>query len=67
MIAALTDGKIEFTAQMTYSRMDQFDQYTGILLNSESPYGCNVSLSLEPEMADELYMKTVRVTVEVMG
>lgn len=66
-MAALTDGKIEFTTYLTRSEKEHFDQYASIRLESENPYGSNVSLSLEPEMAAELYLKTVRVTVEVMG
>ena len=66
-MADLANGKIEFTTSLTRSEKEQFDQYTGIRLESESAYGCNVSLFLEPEMAGMMYLKTVRVTVEVMG
>ena len=66
-MAALKGGKIEFTAYLTSSTEEQFDQYTGIRLESESLYGSNVSLSVPYEVADKLYLKTVRVTVEVVG
>ena len=63
---SLSNGKMEFTAYLTRSEKEHFDQYASIRLESENPYGCNVSLSLEPDKAEELYLKTVRVTVEVM-
>ena len=66
MILTRGDGKLEFMAHMTSSRMEHFDQYASIRLESENEYGSNVSLSLEPDKAEELYFKTVRVTVEVI-
>lgn len=66
-MAARNDGKIEFTAYLTRSEEEAFDQYSSIRLESESEHGSNVSLSVPPDVARELYLKRVRVTVEVMG
>lgn len=66
-MAGLVDGKMDFMAHLTYSKEERFDQYTGIRLESESAYGSNVSLAVPNDVARELYLKQVRVTVEVMG
>lgn len=65
-MAGLTDGKIEFTAYLTRSEEESFDQYSSIRLESESAYGSGVSLSVPCDVARELYLKRVLVTVEVM-
>lgn len=65
-MAGLADGKIEFTAYLTRSEEERFDQYPSIRLESESEYGSNVSLSVPHDVARELYLKRVLVTVEVM-
>lgn len=66
-MAARKDGKIEFTAYLTRSEEEAFDQYSSIRLESESAHGSNVSLCVPHDLADKLYLKTVRVTVEVVG
>lgn len=66
-MAALEDGKIEFTVYLTRSAEEWFNQYSSIRLESESEHGSNVSLSLTPDVAAKLYLKRVRVTVEVVG
>ena len=65
-MAALEDGKIEFTAFLTRSEEEHFDQYSGIRLESESLYGNNVSLYVSHDVARKLYLKRVLVTVGVM-
>lgn len=66
-MAALEDGKIEFKVYLTRSAEEWFNQYSSIRLESESEHGSNVSLSLAPDEAAKLYLKRVRVTVEVVG
>lgn len=66
MSMGLIDGKMDFVAKLTRSEEEHFDWYTSIRLESESANGSNISLSLTPDEAVELYLKTVRVTVEVM-
>lgn len=66
-MAGLSNGKMDFIAYLTRSEEEHFDQYASIRLESESEYGSNVSLSLTPDEAAGLYLKTVRVTVEVIG
>lgn len=65
-MAALEDGKIEFTVYLTRSAEEWFDQYSSIRLESESEHGNNVSLSVPHDVARELYLKPVRVTVEML-
>lgn len=62
----LADGKMDFMAHLTSSTEEWFDQYSGIRLESESGHGCNVSLSVPYDVARELYLKRVLVTVEVL-
>ena len=62
-----TSGKIEFRVYLTRSAEEWFNQYSSIRLESESEHGSNVSLSLTPDEAAKLYLKRVRVTVEVVG
>ena len=66
MSISLADGKMDFMARLTNSTEEWFDQYSGIRLESESEHGCNVSLSVPYDVARELYLKRVRVTVEVI-
>ena len=66
-MAGLVDGKIDFMVHLTRSTVEWFDQYASIRLESESEHGSNVSLSVPPDVARELYLKRVRVTVEVRG
>lgn len=61
-----TSGKIEFKVYLTRSAEEWFNQYSSIRLESESEHGSNVSLSLTPDEAAKLYLKHVRVTVEVV-
>lgn len=63
----LADGKMDFMVKLTRSEEEWFDQYSSIRLESESEHGNNVSLSLTPDEAARLYLKRVRVTVEVVG
>lgn len=65
-MAGLTDGKMDFMAHLTSSKEEWFDQYSSIRLESESEHGSNVSLSVPYNVARELYLKRVLVTVEVM-
>lgn len=65
-MAGLTDGKMDFMAHLTSSTEEWFDQYSSIRLESESEHGSNVSLSVPYNVARELYLKRVLVTVEVM-
>ena len=62
----LSNGKMDFMARLTRSEEEWFDQYSGIRLESESEHGCNVSLSVPHDVARELYLKRVLVTVEVL-
>lgn len=62
----LANGKIDFMAHLTSSTEEWFDQYSSIRLESESDHGCNVSLSVPYDVARELYLKRVLVTVEVI-
>lgn len=62
----LANGKMDFMARLTRSEEEWFDQYSGIRLESESEHGCNVSLAVPRDVARELYLKPVRVTVEVL-
>ena len=66
-MAGLVDGKMDFMTYLTRSTVEWFDQYSSIRLESESEHGSNVSLSVPHDAARELYLKRVRVTVEVMG
>ena len=66
MMAGLSNGKMDFMAHLTRSSEEWFDQYSSIRLESESDHGCNVSLSVPYDVARELYLKRVRVTVEVI-
>ena len=63
---SLANGKMDFMARLTNSTEEWFDQYSSIRLESESEHGCNVSLSVPYDAARELYLKRVRVTVEVL-
>ena len=63
----LSNGKMDFMAHLSSSTEEWFDQYYSIRLESESEHGSNVSLSVPPDVARELYLKRVRVTVEVRG
>lgn len=65
-MAAPKDGKIEFMVYLTRSAEEWFNQYSSIRLESESEHGSNVSLSLTHDEAAKLYLKRVRVTVEVV-
>lgn len=65
-MAAPKDGKIEFKVYLTRSAEEWFNQYSSIRLESESEHGSNVSLSVPPDVARELYLKRVLVTVEVI-
>lgn len=65
-MTARKDGKIEFKAYLTRSEEEWFNQYSSIRLESESEHGSNVSLSVPPDIASGLYLKQVRVTVEVV-
>ena len=62
----LAKGKMDFMAHLTSSTEEWFDQYSSIRLESESDHGCNVSLSVPHDVARELYLKRVLVTVEVL-
>ena len=66
MSMSLADGKMDFMAKLTHSEEEYFDQYASIRLESESLYGNNISLSVPYDMARELYLKRVLVTVEVL-
>lgn len=66
MSMSLSDGKMDFMVYLTRSAEEWFDQYSSIRLESESEHGSNVSLSLTPDEAAKLYLKRVRVTVEVL-
>ena len=66
MMAGLSNGKMDFMARLTRSSEEWFDQYSSIRLESESGHGNNVSLSVPYDVARELYLKRVRVTVEVV-
>lgn len=65
-MAGLADGKMDFMVKLTRSEEEWFDQYSSIRLESESEHGCNVSLSVPYDVARELYLKRVLVTVEVL-
>lgn len=65
-MAGLADGKMDFMAHLTRSEEEHFDQYSSIRLESGSDHGCNVSLSVPYDVARELYLKRVLVTVEVL-
>ena len=62
----LANGKMDFMAHLTSSTEEWFDQYSSIRLESESEHGSNVSLSMPYDVARELYLKRVLVTVEVL-
>lgn len=62
----LANGKMDFMAHLTSSSEEWFDQYSSIRLESESEHGSNVSLSVPYDVARELYLKRVLVTVEVL-
>ena len=62
----LANGKMDFMAHLTSSTEEWFDQYSSIRLESESEHGSNVSLSVPYDVARELYLKRVLVTVEVL-
>lgn len=66
MSAGLVDGKMDFMAYLTRSAEEWVDQYSGIRLESEDKYGSNISLFVPPGVARKLYLKRVRVTVEVL-
>lgn len=65
-MAGLVNGKMSFMAHLTRSEEEHFDQYVSIRLESESEHGSNVSLSVPYDVARELYLKRVLVTVEVL-
>ena len=62
----LSNGRMDFMAHLTHSEEEWFDQYSSIRLESESEHGSNISLSVPHDTARKLYLKRVRVTVEVM-
>ena len=66
MSISLANGKMDFMAHLTSSTEERFDQYSSIRLESESEHGSNVSLSVPHDVARELYLKRVLVTVEVL-
>lgn len=65
-MAGLVNGKMNFMAFLTRSEEEHFDQYASIRLESESANGSNVSLSIPYDVAREIYLKRVLVTVEVL-